>query len=321
MTTTSGSSTPLGEFLDISFFYVYTLNKKESGGNLMSQIKKKTFFIFAVCLMLCVVVFAGCKKTEDPKNGGDQTPAVTYVKGKVSPTGFESEYLNLKFTAPRNFIMATEAELDALIKESADVVYADANKTLIDYALSNTVYEMMVSDSSGSPNLMVLVEKLVLSNMTESQYLDSIKTQVIEPFAAMGMQMNFNAIKTVDVAGETYTVLPAVVPNTLRQDYYVRKKEDRMVTIIVSYTDGTTRQAETLLAAFEPLVAAAEEDEEDADADEAATGTETDADADADKKDDDAKDAEDTKDADAADGDDKDAEGEEGEEEDDKDAQ
>jgi len=297
----------------------------------MSQIKKRTFLIFAVCLLLCVSVFAGCKKTDDPnKTNGDNTPEVTYVKGKVSATGFESEYLNLKFTAPRNFVMATDAELDALIKEGADVAYTDADKKLIDYAMSNTVYEMMVSDPSGSPNIIVLVEKLLLSNLTETQYLDTLKAQIVAPFAEMGLQMTFNAVKTVDVAGETYTVLPAVVPGQLRQDYYVRKKDDRMVTIIVSYTDATTRQMETLIAAFEPLVVA-EEDAEDAEADKDAEDTK---DADDAKDAADAKDATDAKDAadakdpadagddkDAEGGDDKDAEGEEGTAEEKKDAQ
>jgi len=185
---------------------------------------------------------------------GTQTVYITtdaYRKGIITTNSFQSKYLGFKFTATSDFVMATQDELDELIEESSDFVYADVGRGIIDYVLSNTVYEMMASDPTGDPNVIVIVEKLYFSNTTEAQYLSALKSELVEPFADMGFPLIFHEDKRVNVAGQIYTMLPAESPGELRQDYYVKKKDNRMITIIVTYTDETIKQMEALLSLFE----------------------------------------------------------------------
>jgi hypothetical protein len=119
--------------------------------------------------------------------------------------------------------------------------------------MANTVYEMMVSSIIGSPNIILIVEKLPLNNMTEEQYVEALKTQVTEPIAAMGFDMVFSASSTVSVAGKTFTMIPAEIPGIANQDYYIKRYDNRMAVLIVSYSEDTIGEAETLLGAFRAI--------------------------------------------------------------------
>ncbi|MHB1453657.1 MAG: hypothetical protein ACYCYM_06870 [Saccharofermentanales bacterium] len=176
-----------------------------------------------------------------------------YVKGTLTATALESEYLNLKFTAPEGFVMATEKEIDALVVFAGDIVYEDVGKEKIDYAMAKTVYEMFVQTPSGLPNASICVEK-TMSNMTVDVYLDSLKTQLL---GIETMEYSFDAETTVQtLAGQDYTVLSATTVYSeveMIQDYYCRKQGDRIVAIIVTYSTDTQNAMVELLKAFEPL--------------------------------------------------------------------
>lgn len=64
--------------------------------------------------------------TPEPTATSTPTPAPeeqdTYAKGTITETGFESEWLNLRFTLQEDMYMRTQAELDALMQQSANLM-------------------------------------------------------------------------------------------------------------------------------------------------------------------------------------------------------
>lgn len=228
----------------------------------------KKLSVLLVCIFLCASILAGCASTSpasSPVGAGDTTPSAdqvdtvspsdnseqssdAYQKGTVTETSYSSDYANISFTAPEGYIMATAEELDEAVEFSSEVMYADVDKKILDYAKANVVYEMMVSDPSGAPNVSVMIEKLALRNMTEKQYLDNVKPQLMEI-----MEYTFADYTTAEIAGETYTLLTATAEMEgveLIQDIYIRKKDDRIIGIIVSYLASIQEATDALLAEF-----------------------------------------------------------------------
>lgn len=190
--------------------------------------------------------------TTSSSEAADDTTSSDYKKGSLTSTSFESSFLNLKFTAPEGYTMATEAEMIEMSGLGAEVAGIDAET--YNYALANTVYEMMVTSPLGTPNIIVMAEKLAMENMTAETYCVAIASGLL---VVEGIDYTIGETKkNVMFAGQEYTQLSAsgtVGEIVFLQDYYVRVNNDRIVAIIVSYTDDTTGEVATLMNNFTEL--------------------------------------------------------------------
>lgn len=177
----------------------------------------------------------------------------TYEKGTMTDTGFESEWLNLRFVAPEGVAMATQEELDVLMDAGADVVFGDNAETVLAYAETRLVYEMLAKHSSGA-NVAIEVELIPVlnQNMTEEQYL-----QILEETTE---KANFSyvfddEVYTCTFVGEEYVARNAVI--TYDSDYMVyqkmmvRKQENRMILIALTYAENGEEAGEYLLSQFD----------------------------------------------------------------------
>lgn len=236
--------------------------------------KKSIFSVLVVCLMVALMV--GCNRKSPPplldgepyvfNNLPSDSSAsdlssdikdkkdVVYEKGVLTETGFESEYLNLRFTAPDGFIMATEEELNEMMDLGADIgaEIMDVDKKVWEYAQTRIVYEMMVSSSSGSPNLILTSEKLPLSNMTVDQYFDLLKTQ-LDAMDIDVIEYEFGDITSIEIAGQSYQKLDMKAKMDgleMVQSYIVRKDNDRVVVVVTTSMGGDEEALDTLIAAF-----------------------------------------------------------------------
>ena len=216
----------------------------------MKKILNRAAVSFIAMIILCAAFLFACQSVENPFTPGSKT----YEKGVLTETSFESEYLDLRFTAPDGYIMATQEDMDELIDFGGETTYVDGNKLNLDYAKAATVYEMMVSAPVGYPNVFVLVEKLLLSNMSVDQYLDSLKDQLLN-VDSLDYMISDERV-SVKVAGENYTQLSTVIhyPNMpgleVIQNYLVRKIDNRVLCFIVTYTANTKDKTDTLLTFF-----------------------------------------------------------------------
>jgi hypothetical protein len=200
-----------------------------------------------VCILCAaLILLTGCSAS---KSGGD-----AYQKGTLTATSMESEFLNLKFTLPSGYYMASEQDLIDLMDFGAEIVYADKDKKLVDYTKANTVYEMMASTQEGLPNVSVIVEKLPLSSLTVDQYIEAFKAQLAD-MDMMSVSFSGGA-ETGMFAGKSYQKLSAVTTAydmEMLQEYLVRKIDNRIVCITITYTADTAKEMNTLMAGFSAL--------------------------------------------------------------------
>ena len=189
------------------------------------------------------------------KGGGDtpedSKPAgkIEYEKGLLTETSFESKFIGIRFTLPEGFVMATAEDIDEMMGIGAEIVGLD-QKT-VDYANLTTVYEMMASAPAGSPNVIVLAEKLLLRSISENQYIDALKEQ-LKNLSTMDYTFG-EEITSVNIAGREYKKLTAYANANgvdIMQDYIIRKSDNRIVGFITTYTEDNTEALDKLMNGF-----------------------------------------------------------------------
>ena len=101
-----------------------------------------------------------------------------------------------------------------------------------------------------TPNVIVMTERLALSNMTVEQYCNALKTQLS---AIDNISYEFEDITAIEIAGQTYQKLTAkgqTGGSNIIQDYIFRKVNNRMIGFITTYTADTVGELDTLMNCF-----------------------------------------------------------------------
>ncbi len=175
----------------------------------------------------------------------------SYVKGTTTDDGWESEYWNLRFTAPEGIYMLSEEGLDALMGISEDIIQENYSERQQQYLELTTLYEMVATSAEGDANVAVSVEKLMVRGMTTEDYkkaailhLKMLQNPVYEILEDNG---------TAELAGETFTMVNTVAKSEedYLQDYYFRVEDNRALIIIITYREATADQAPMLLGGFD----------------------------------------------------------------------
>jgi len=190
--------------------------------------KGRKVMIICTIVIMVSVIFAGCS-IFTPKE---------YKRGTITETGWESEYLNLRFTTPTGYIMVTAEQLDMMTG-------FDENT---DPAQARLVVEMLTTTTNRLPNLHVGVEK---NDVKEEEYLETSKSLALNK---EDMSYTFpGEVTKLKVAGKTYKQLSSEVTigdQVILQDLLVRKVDDRMVVITITYDAQTETEKDVLLGAF-----------------------------------------------------------------------
>ena len=189
--------------------------------------------------------------------------ADTYEKGIINDSGFESRWANLRFTAQHDVTMASQTELDLVMQQGAELLYGENADLGLLYAKLTTVTEMMAQSKNGA-NVIVQVERLTTeyTDISEKEYLDYLISGIKNNAAEITITTD-DETYTVEIGGETYTGLGVEMDYgfgiAVSQEYMVRKKENRMIVLAVSYTADTMEEAQNLIRSFgayasEPIV-------------------------------------------------------------------
>lgn len=191
-------------------------------------------------MLLVVTMLSGCNKKATEKE---------YEKGIIKDDGYESEYLNIKFTTPEGYSMLSEDVLNEYIQFTSEIIYTDKDQTKIDYAKAVNVYEMMcVEEVTNSPNINIVVENLLGRKISVADYIEASKQQL----QATGIEYTFGDItEDVELAGEKYTLLECVgnyAGQEVLQEMYIRKVGGRMMILSITYTEDTVEAKDTLVA-------------------------------------------------------------------------
>lgn len=201
----------------------------------------KVWRILLPAMLLCIIL-AGCGGKGGNESGKE------YVPGDRSETEYSSEWAGLRYKLGSDMVMATDEELNNMMELGADAL-GDSAKMKAELAKLTSVYEMMAVNMNDQSNIIICTEKLSLSNMTEKQYLDAVKTQTEELYQDYSITYSDGGER--EVCGLQFSEMGYVVDYggvTLHQTYLVRKIDNRMYGIILSYADEAT--LDTLLAGF-----------------------------------------------------------------------
>lgn len=183
-------------------------------------------------------------KREDSSGSDGEAADDGYVRGKLTDTTFESEWIGLRYELPDGFTMSSEAEMDAILQAGGELIYEDKADDIVDYAKLIMVYEMMAKNRYGDV-LTVFVET---TTFDIDAYVAAIKMQMGNVDA---MDITMDDGETVEVGGvefEKYSMTLGYGEMEVKEDYYLRKKGNRMICMLIGYSDDEA--AEKIMSGF-----------------------------------------------------------------------
>ncbi len=196
-------------------------------------------------LLLCSVL-CGCSLIENI-TGNITNNSKKYEIGTNSASGWQSSWIGLQYKPSSSMVMATNEEIEKMMELGADVMFEENGKQMIDWAKVTTAYEMMATNPTNNSNVIVCAEKVALSNMTVTQYLDTVKSQLGSVYTSV----SFSEPTSQDVGGISFTrvdVKTTYMGVNINQTYMVTKMHDRMISLI--FTCTTPKSLDSMLAGF-----------------------------------------------------------------------
>lgn len=185
----------------------------------------------------------------EPGLADEAADAGIYTVGVIEGNHFVSPWLNLRFESPEGFIMATQEEMLELMAvglELSDIDPATAN--WLDMALVN---EMMAMLPTGSAQVSLVTERLMLSGMTMEQYIEAAFAGV-ESLLGWGVEFH-DDLRTIEFAGlewYTYTATIDAFGMDWSYQYLARRFGDRMALITIYALAGQEAYMDALFAGF-----------------------------------------------------------------------
>ena len=174
-----------------------------------------------------------------------------YVKGITTDNGWESEYWNLRFTAPEGVFMLSDEGMEALMGIGEDIISENYSEKQREYLEMTSLYEMLGTNAEGDANVAVTVEKLMVRGMDTEDYKKAALLHL-----RMMQEPAYEILDdsgTAEIAGETFAMVKTRVDSggEYFQDYYFRVSGDRALIITITYAEATSEQAAALFDGFD----------------------------------------------------------------------
>lgn len=148
-----------------------------------------------------------------------------YVPGTLTETGYESEWLGLRFTAP----------------EGTSMIMQD-----------DSTYEMFCQNDDQTANIGIIIEDLPAGFQTVAQYVDQFEKEI-----SSDSDISYKVLSDKDeVPLGSYIFRSVSFTATyngaeLYQSYFLRFMGDKIATVFVTYSDASIDTAGELISAFE----------------------------------------------------------------------
>ena len=161
---------------------------------------------------------------------------------------YKNEFAKIKFNMPSNWTKYSKKDMGQLITLLTSEAVDEEQKENIESAIDTSIYDMLVSDTTTGANTnIVLIEQT--ENQNPELYMKELKKQ-FESIKEISYKTDEPA--TVKIAGEEYTCLKTTAEISgikLEQAYYVKTKDNYMITIIITTTQEG--QLNEILSYFE----------------------------------------------------------------------
>ena len=201
--------------------------------------KTSKILLIVISLVLVLITLAGCgnNTTNNTENNTEnQTAKEAIARGTIDANNvYTSEFAGIKFTLPEGWAYSTDEQIASMMNVGVEVL-KDQKDNLSEILEQTALYDMVANDQTNGTSVMVMFEKSLL-NVNEEFYLNNVK-KGLESVTELDYQIS-GEITTETVGGKEYKVLTATVPAyNMVQKYYVVKKGDYFVDILVTYIDG-----------------------------------------------------------------------------------
>lgn len=201
--------------------------------------KTSKILLIVMSLVLVLITLAGCgnNTTNETENKSENTTTKEAIaRGVIDKNNvYTSEFAGIKFTLPEGWAYSTDEQIASMMNVGVEVL-KDQKDNLSEILEQTALYDMVANDQTNGTSVMVMFEKSLL-NVNEEFYLNNVK-KGLESVTELDYQIS-DEITTETVGGKEYKVLTATVPAyNMVQKYYVVKKGDYFVDILVTYIDG-----------------------------------------------------------------------------------
>lgn len=190
-------------------------------------------------------------QSQEQEEAQEQEETISeFSKGTVSENGWESEWLNMRFTEPEGTRMVSQEELDALMGISEELLSEDLSDAQIQYSELTSVREMMCYDEETQANVIVSVDWLPMK-ISEEIYMEEIE-RTLSSISAM-TYTRVDEDEMVVIAGVPYVRAGYRVEAKGQSgyaDYYVRMIDNRAVSLIVTYREDGEEIAASMISSF-----------------------------------------------------------------------
>lgn len=180
------------------------------------------------------------QESSQPENQPQEEPEVEYAPGTwVTDSRFESEFWNIAFTLPQNWLAATAEELGVVTEKGGallnEELRAQAEKA---FETGASFTEMGATNLGEGINLIMMVDNfsgiMGGSTITEETYAN-IVAQQLKNLTEMAYTMEQDLV-TLTIADKEFTVMKALVQEYgIAQWYALYKKESYMCTLVCTF--------------------------------------------------------------------------------------
>ena len=200
---------------------------------------KKSLKILAIVasLVLVLTLLTGCgnNTTNEAENKTNQTAKEQIARGVIDENNvYTSEYADITFKLPEGWAFSTDEQIANMM--SVGVEALNDEKDNLEKILEQTaLYDMVANDQTTGASVMVMFEKSLM-NVNEEYYLNNVK-KGLETVTNMGYEVS-DEITKEKVGGKEYSSITAKVPAyNMVQKYYVEKKGDYFIGMIITYVE------------------------------------------------------------------------------------
>lgn len=200
----------------------------------------KRLLSLALCFIVAVT-FISCSSE----------PAVKFSRGIWEGDVYTSEFLDLTFTKPDNWVIATDEEMEQLFGISMDMFDSE---DMSDAAKQQVIFDMLVSDPETNSNISFMFQNLAVVKggkaITEEQFAKSLEEQAS---ALEGVTYKAGELQTIKFGENEYKYVNSTLTMQgveMNQTAIIRKVGNYIFNATVTATAAGGETVEEILAMF-----------------------------------------------------------------------
>jgi len=195
------------------------------------------------------------KATATPKPTATPVPEkLFYEKGVLTEHGFESKWIGLRFSAPKEAELSTQAELDETMRVLDEALYGGQAGAILDYTKLNVVYELEAVWPSNDLLMQVLVERLPEETASVEEYAAQTKEELTQ-FAGDGIAYIIDdKLYPVNIGGQEFYNFGIITEYgsevEVHQETYLKVQDGRLIMISFTSDKEADEQIQKILKSF-----------------------------------------------------------------------